>query len=489
MATLKNDQYQLWSDQFWGYSGVDVGGGSGIYQYCQSFTPSVSGTLDSVMLAMGKSNGMTANLIITLYLATVLGKPTGSALATQTIAAADVGYLAYSTYPKLVVTFSSPASLTAGIKYVIVASAPDAPAYVIYRWRASQLNIYSGGEAYMSSDGGATWTLNTNSASMTFLTTMSTVVATPGLDQFAFGGQDSYQTDYRVDTAGMYKAQTFTPSVTATLKNVTVPLRRVDGQTAGTVTVEIHATDGVYKPTGAALASYVIADIAIPTTSQGYVTVTFASPPLLTMGTLYAIVLKFNDVDATHKYDICITTGASDTVVDQYPGGTLWQSSNSGVSWINSMPLSNLAFVTFMLESATQTESIDSDAIIYATSSPEINADAFCGAETQKAILADTDIITTIEQTIDSNAFCGTTATNSVNADSTIKATSQASLTADAKVAITSVQTIDSDAKVLAAVTKMICAQAIVAITTVQITNSDAFIYRAEPVLKLYVAV
>ena len=112
MPTLTNDQYQLSAKLAYAQPGLDIGQGSD-YRVSQGFTPSVTGTLDSLVLALTKS-GAPGDLQIAIHAVDGLGKPTGSALATQVISAASVPASPSTGQVRLDVVFSSPASLTSG---------------------------------------------------------------------------------------------------------------------------------------------------------------------------------------------------------------------------------------------------------------------------------------------------------------------------------------------------------------------------------------
>ena len=509
MATLMNDQCQLWTEVAYAWSGVDIGVGFD-YRTAQGFTPSVSGTLVGVSLAVGKS-GAPGNLTVGIYATDGLGKPTGSPLTTKVINQASVTAIAGSNVPKLDVAFSSPASLTAGIVYAIALSAASCPGGSLYRWRATQKVLYSGGVASMSSDSGSTWTVASPAADCAFVTTMSVAVATPGLDQYIFGYPANSPSEYQVNLAGAYRAQTFTPSVSAQLKIVRLHVARVDGQTGGTVTVAIQGIDGSNKPDGTNLASQVIADTAIPvSTGSGLLDVTFTTPASLTSGITYAIVLQFNNVDATHRYNV-----AHSYTANQYANGQRWDSANSGSTWASNANALDLLFGSFMLEPTTTTQTINADAVIFITESKTVQSDTFCGQETVKTIASDSKIIIISEQTIDSDsfcgeetsrtilgnasigtsvvesidseAFCGEEATKVVDADAVILATTLQTIYSNLSVFFVTEQTIQA-ATIIAGVTyKSISAQAAIAHVVTKTIDSSAVIIVSEPILKLYV--
>lgn len=88
----------------------------------QTFTPSVSGTLDQVMLRLGV-DGDPGTLNIDIF-ATAAGLPTGSSLASATFPSSTPGLS--GSYANFEIVFTTPPILVAGTQYVIVLTAPDA---------------------------------------------------------------------------------------------------------------------------------------------------------------------------------------------------------------------------------------------------------------------------------------------------------------------------------------------------------------------------
>ena len=83
-------------------------------------------------------------------------------------------------------------------------------------------------------------------------------------------------------------------------------------------------------PTGADLAS-----ATIPGFSNGagvYYSVTFSSPPTVSSGTQYALIIRPNAAPSAGTYALT-RSGTQNRGADVYPGGTRVSSSNSGSSW------------------------------------------------------------------------------------------------------------------------------------------------------------
>src|SRR5207302_8358965 len=97
-----------------------------------------------------------------------------------------------------------------------------------------------------------------------------------------------------------YGGQTFTSSVTGGLTRADVNLfcSSCSGTTPN-LTLSVRATSGGL-PTGADLASATMTGFSDP--SANYHTVTFSSPPTLTSGTLYALVVRPNSDPSAGTY-------------------------------------------------------------------------------------------------------------------------------------------------------------------------------------------
>lgn len=127
----------------------------------QSFTLPVSGTihqrLSQVTLYMNKQGSPTGNLTIELYAVDGSGKPTGSILASGTIAYSSISGGATNYNVSM-----SAYDMTPGTQYIFVAN-PGAGASVgnhaVFYFGPSS-NPYSGGKMWLSTDSGSTWVDN-----------------------------------------------------------------------------------------------------------------------------------------------------------------------------------------------------------------------------------------------------------------------------------------------------------------------------------------
>lgn len=343
MATLKNDQIQLHAQTANPVGGTNI---AGTTQFYTIFTPSVSGTLDKVTIAGNKAGSPPGNFEFAVK-AVSASKPTGADLAMESIAPGSIP--TGSTDPStLVITFSSPATLVAGTQYALVARQAGGAGdlFNAYRWfTSSSTSEYAGGNGGYSLDSGANWTTQTYDHA--FVTTMSVAVTTPGLDQFCWGANPNGSAE-RITANTEQKAQTFIPSLSVPLKKVRLHIHRLDGQTTGNMIVDIKGVDGSNKPTGAALATQTVPDTSIPSTVANLLEVTFTTPATLTLGTTYAIVLRFPDASGAARYSI-----AHNSSVSAYASGQNWVSTDSGSTWNSDAGALDLAFGTFMEEPDT----------------------------------------------------------------------------------------------------------------------------------------
>jgi len=121
-------------------------------------------------------------------------------------------------------------------------------------------------------------------------------------------------------------AQTFQAGATGTLDKVKFYFK-IDGAPSADLTVEIKAVDGgTGKPTGSALASYIIPEASLPLSEEDskLTTVEFSSPASVVSGTKYAIVFKTDG-------DLYGYTGGDDSL--PYANGQAWESTDGESSW------------------------------------------------------------------------------------------------------------------------------------------------------------
>ena len=446
MPTLKKDIYQINSK---------LGSGAPINDtqwVAQTFTPSVTGNLDKVYLAIHK-NSAPSDLIVAIR-ATSGGIPTGSDLASETI---SVGSVSSSLVDNLAITFASPASLTASTTYAIVVRSPSSSGGNYYRWEFAHSIVsgsadYVSGQVCISTDSGATWP-DTRTSDFSFITEMSVVVATPGIDVHIFG--DDSASFGSLPDANAYLAQTFTPTVSGELKKIGIILTKFSSQTGGNVTLEIQAVDGSFKPDGTALATQTIADADLSNFNDNddvaTQIVTFTTPTDVTASTMYAVVLKFLDIGGGDYYRVGTAQKS------QYADGKGWSSTNSGSTWSDESK--DMGLLVFILEPTITTQTINSNAHILATTTQTINSDAHVGSIATQTITSDAHLTGTTSQTINS----------------------------DGHIQVTTSQTINSDAVILVTTSQAIASGAYVVQPVSQTITSDARISRNQPVLKFYV--
>jgi hypothetical protein len=132
--------------------------------------------------------------------------------------------------------------------------------------------------------------------------------------------------------------QTFTAGVTGTLVKADIDLF-CSGCTGTTpnITVALRATSG-NLPTGSDLATATIPGFS--SGAGGFFTATFSTPPTLTAGTQYALVLRPVSNPSAGTYAYVVSTGSP------YAGGRRVTSANSGSSWTGAT--TDIGFKTYM---------------------------------------------------------------------------------------------------------------------------------------------
>ena len=123
----------------------------------QTFTSGLSGGLDQVDIAIGRTAGfITAPLVVQIR-ALSGGVPSGPALAGATIPAANVP-VAFFPSAFYSVPFASPAPVTAGVQYAIVVSSLSCGLGNCYEWAPGPVgDPYPAGTGLNSQNFGATW--------------------------------------------------------------------------------------------------------------------------------------------------------------------------------------------------------------------------------------------------------------------------------------------------------------------------------------------
>ncbi len=147
----------------------------------QTFTPAATGQLTRADLDLFCSGctGTTPNITVSVR-ATSGDLPTGADLATATIPGFSSGSGGF-----FAANFASPATLTAGTRYALVARAVSNPSVGTYAYVVSSSNIYANGRWVTSSNSGGTWAGATTGSPPTsrdlgFVTYMNTGFALSG---------------------------------------------------------------------------------------------------------------------------------------------------------------------------------------------------------------------------------------------------------------------------------------------------------------------
>lgn len=140
---------------------------NGFFEVCltrtkgQTFTAGLSGTLTKVVLRMSNGGAPVANLTASIQAVTA-SKPNATVLATQTLTPAELGAIPGAAGP-VTITFTTPATVTAGTQYAIVLSSitacPMGPPSPDLAWVWSGAGSYAGGADAFSLDQGTTWSL------------------------------------------------------------------------------------------------------------------------------------------------------------------------------------------------------------------------------------------------------------------------------------------------------------------------------------------
>jgi hypothetical protein len=130
---------------------------SDLHPRAQTFTSGLTGALDQVDVAIGR-NGSSVTVPLLVEIRSVSGgQPTGPTLASASVPATSVpdGFFASAF---LSIPFSSPAPVTAGVQYAIVASSGHCGFINCYGWALGPVgDPYAAGSGRKSLDSGATW--------------------------------------------------------------------------------------------------------------------------------------------------------------------------------------------------------------------------------------------------------------------------------------------------------------------------------------------
>lgn len=123
----------------------------------QTFTSGLSGGLDQVDVAIGRTAGFITAPVVVQIRALSGGVPSGPALAGASIPAANVP-VAFFPSAFYSVPFASPAPVTAGVQYAIVVSSLSCGLGNCYEWAPGPVgDPYPAGTGLTSQNFGATW--------------------------------------------------------------------------------------------------------------------------------------------------------------------------------------------------------------------------------------------------------------------------------------------------------------------------------------------
>ena len=118
----------------------------------QTFTAGISGALDQADLKLSKVNNPLIPVTVEIR-DTSAGKPGTTVLATGAIPTSAIGFSGGTFGTFVPVAFPTPATVTAGTQYALVAWSPTPntdPDYV--SWAFQEADLYSGGAVYFSAD-------------------------------------------------------------------------------------------------------------------------------------------------------------------------------------------------------------------------------------------------------------------------------------------------------------------------------------------------
>lgn len=147
---------------------VETGYFRGAAYKAQTFTPTITHTITSVVLKFHKVDGGNLGTTITVEIQGVDGsnKPDGTAICSGTLATADVQE--YNNTPRtFTISLGSGATLMANTRYAIVCNVDgDAGSYIVWWYTLS--NAYTTGDFCESANSGSSWTLDTSAKDFWF---------------------------------------------------------------------------------------------------------------------------------------------------------------------------------------------------------------------------------------------------------------------------------------------------------------------------------
>ena len=416
------------------------------FSAAQSFTPSITGKLDSVDLVIARASTPLSDLVISLE-TIVAGLPDGISIDSVSFSPSSLPSIDASGVTKTIVSFPTKPLLTGGTEYVITLKSTTPVNFTnIYHWYRVFTTfppdgLMTGGSYFRA------FLPNPFSASVNADASIAIRMeaqVNPFIDQFQMGRPlfQSAITGIK-DAAGIHQlGQTFTPSETAALTQIWFSVLKVDSGTLGDLDIEIQeTTNGV--PNGIVIGSTTIpkAELSIFTSSP-VTRATIPQAPLLQEGVLYAIVFKATPHDASNRYEFENISSSTDT---KYLGGDAVKTED-GVNWfVVSGSFIDLCFATLMAEVVETTQTITSDAIVTLTQLKTIDSNAFVGEITTQIITAEGVVQQETEQTILSDMFVGETTIQNITSDAVIFLIQSEDIIANATVFITTEQTLDAE--------------------------------------------
>ena len=314
----------------------------------QTFTPSETGDLKKIQMAISSNSGAPGTDTLTFEVRTTDGGglPTATVLATESRL---ISSFTLTTSPiKEEITFTTPATLTAGVKYAIVMSLSAPQSMFLHR---SNEAFYSPGQRITSTDFGVTFIAQSDDYLLgTFMvvpteqtiTSDSTILATieQTITSDAFTGQETEQTIF----SDAFHGQETEKTILADSLIALVVEQIINSDSTIFATVEQTITSDAFS--GQETEQTILSDSAIFATIE---------QTILSDSTIFATIEQTITSDAFHGQET--------------------------------------------------EQTINSDTLVFAEVEQTITSDAFHGEETEQSIDADSDILVVVTETINSDTF------------------------------------------------------------------------------------
>ncbi len=247
-------------------------------------------------------------------------------------------------------TFTSPASVTAGVKYAIVVKATGGDTNNRYRWRHQSADVYASGRRCTSADGGSSWTGTTTDFYFeTYVDTSayipgSTVYATTSRGDITTAGEYdfTYTSPYSVSAGTRYAIVIYTSGGDASnYYNISYQNsdaysngRECSSSNGGTDWTGSDSTDLYFRTYITTLLGDTPGTTVYASTSRSDITTAgeydfvFASPYSITAETNYAVVIYTSGGDSSNYYSVSYQGS------NAYNLGKECASTDSGSSWV-----------------------------------------------------------------------------------------------------------------------------------------------------------